>query len=305
MFDFLTEEPEKTADLPLDPLRAGCGQLEMSLVAGRTEITRSLATNPLRLLAPRRRSAAAWIYNSTYGGGLVAGDEIDLCVEIGARAVGVLGTQASTKVYRSPQQIPCRQTLRASVAGGGLLVVVPDPLTCFAQAHYEQTQSFRLEDSGSLVLVDWLTSGRRARGECWAFSRYRSQLQIFRDEKLILADALLLDPADGPLDSPFRLGRFHCLAMIALIGEQLTVVVADQLRRVAAKPVGRLAGLLDVASPVPHGMVLRVIGETTESVTQYLSQALSFLHEVLGEGSVGQKVVIEEISNAPVAARNR
>jgi urease accessory protein len=259
------------------------------LVAGRTEITRSLATNPLRLLAPRRRSAAAWVYLSTYGGGLVAGDEIDLRVHVGAGAVGVLGTQASTKVYRSPQQIPCRQTLRASIAGGGLLVVVPDPLTCFAQARYEQTQSFRLEDSGSLVLVDWLTSGRRARGECWAFSRYRSRLQVYRNGELILADALVLDPADGPLDSPFRLGRFHCLAMIALIGEQLTVVVADQLRRVAAKPVGRLAGLLDVASPVPHGMVLRVIGETTESVTQYLSQALSFLHEVLGEGLWARK----------------
>jgi urease accessory protein UreH len=114
-------------------------------------------------------------------------------------------------------------------------------------------------------------------------------LQVYRNGELILADALVLDPADGPLDSPFRLGRFHCLAMIALIGEQLTVVVADQLRRVAAKPVGRLAGLLDVASPVPHGMVLRVIGETTESVTQYLSQALSFLHEVLGEGLWARK----------------
>jgi hypothetical protein len=71
--------------------------------------------------------------------------------------------------------------------------------------------------------------------------------------------------------------------MIALIGEQLTAAVADQLRRVAAKPVGRLAGLLDVASPVPNGMVLRVIGETTESVAQYVSQALSFLNGVLGE----------------------
>jgi len=234
-------------------------------------------------LTPRRRGAAAWIYAGTYGGGLVAGDEIELQVQIGLRAIGILGTQASTKVYRSPNQVPCRQTLQASVADGGLLVLAPDPLTCFAQAHYEQLQSIRLQDSGSLVLVDWLTSGRRARGECWAFSRYHSQLRIYRNDELIMADALLLDPADGPLDSPFRLGRFHCLAMIALIGEQLTAAIQAQLARVSAKPVQASARLLDVASPVPHGMVLRVIGETTESVSRYLSQALSFLNESLGE----------------------
>lgn len=207
----------------------------------------------------------------------------------GRRAIGVLGTQASTKIYRCPGQVACRQTLWASVADGGLLVVAPDPLTCFAQARYEQSQSIRLQGSGSLVLVDWLTSGRRARGEIWAFSRFRSRLQVFRNEELIVADALLLDPADGPLDAPFRLGRFHCLAMIVLIGDQLSAAVADQLARIAAKPIQPGAGLVDVASPVPHGMVLHVIGETTELVARYLNQALAFLNEFLGEGPWARK----------------
>jgi urease accessory protein len=232
---------------------------------------------------PRRRGAAASVYVSTYGGGLVAGDEIDLQVRIGKWATALLGTQAATKVFRSPGQIPCRQNLRGSVADGGLLVLAPDPVTCFAEACYEQFQCIRLTGSGSLVLVDWLTSGRRARGECWAFSRYRSRLQVYHNGELILADALLLDPADGPLDSPFRLGRFHCLAMIVLIGEQLAAAVEDQLGRIAAKPVQVRARLIDTASRVPHGIVLRVIGETTESVAQYLSQALAFLKGVLGE----------------------
>jgi urease accessory protein len=266
-----------------DPRRAGRGSVELSLVAGKTAATRSIATNPLKLLIPRRRTAAAWVYAGTYGGGLVAGDEIDFCVQIGAGATGVLGTQASTKVFRSPGEISCRQTLRAGVADGGLLVVTPDPLTCFAQARYEQSQTVRLQGSGSLVLVDWLTSGRRARGECWAFSRYCSRLEIYRDDELLVADALLLDPADGPLDSPFRLGRFHCLALIVLIGEQLKAAVEEQLACIAAKPVQPRARLLDVASPVPQGAVLRVIGETTESVAQYVSQALGFLDAFLGE----------------------
>ncbi len=89
------------------------GLLELSLVAGRTAATRSFATSPLKLLIPRRRTAAAWVYAGTYGGGLVAGDEIDLDVRIGPKALGVLGTQASTKVYRSPRP----DSLPANVEG--------------------------------------------------------------------------------------------------------------------------------------------------------------------------------------------
>ncbi len=290
MFDFAPEEPDEKTEISAGPQPAGRGILELTRVAGRTEVTRSFATSPLRFLAPRRRDAAAcWVYLSTYGGGLVAGDEIDLQVRVGRGAKGVLGTQASTKVYRSPGRLPCRQKLRAAVEDGGLLVVSPDPLTCFAEADYEQSQSIRLKGSGSLVLVDWITSGRRARGESWAFSRYRSRLHVYRDDELIMADALLLDPADGPLQSPFRLGRFHCLAMVVLIGERLTAAIEDRLGSIAAKPVEPQARLVDVASPLSGGMVMRVVGETTELVSRYLVHALSFLNELVGDNSWARK----------------
>ena len=77
--------------------------------------------------------------------------------------------------------------------------------------------------------------------------------------------------------------------MIVLIGEPLAAAVADLLARVAAKPVQARSPLVDVASPLRHGMVLRVIGETTEMVSRYLAQALSFLNEFLGEGPWARK----------------
>ena len=286
---FAPEDQDDDSNPPLRDRSAGKGILELSFVAGRTEVTRSYAASPLRFLVPRRRGKPAWVYIGTYGGGLVAGDEIDVRLRVGRQAIGVVGTQASTKVYRSPCHTPCRQTLRASVADGGLLVLSPDPLTCFSDARYEQAQSIRLQGSGSLALVDWLTSGRRARGESWAMSRYCSRLEVFRDGELILADALRLDPEDGPLDSPFRLGRFHCLATIVLIGEQLTAAIADLLGRVAAKTVQGQSPLVDMASPISHGMVMRVIGETTEMVARYLADALSFLSGLLGEGPWARK----------------
>ncbi|CAN0333704.1 unnamed protein product, partial [Ectocarpus sp. 8 AP-2014] len=41
-----------------------------------------------------------------------------------------------------------------------------------------QHQRFLLEHDSSLVLVDWLTSGRMSRGEGWAFNRLESRNEV-------------------------------------------------------------------------------------------------------------------------------
>lgn len=267
----------------------GRGVLELSFIAGRTNVTRARATSPLKLLAPRRRGPAAWVYTSTYGGGLVAGDEIDIDIRVGPKAICVIGTQSSTKVYRNPTGLPSRQMVRATVAEGATLVLAPDPVTCFAGATYEQQQRFYLHPGGALVMIDWLTSGRRARGERWAFSRYRSRLDVYFGQEHLLADALLLHPGDGPLESPYRLGRFNCLALVVLLGEPLAEASRLLVEHVSGQPLGRGSPIIDAASPIRHGAVLRILGETAEQVGRRLKDKLCFVSEFLGESPWARK----------------
>src|SRR5262249_30292242 len=79
---------------------------------------------------------------------------------------GSLGTEASTKVSRG-RGGACRQALSARVAEDGVLVMVPDPVACFAGARYEQAVRIELAASATLVSVDAFTAGRSARGERW------------------------------------------------------------------------------------------------------------------------------------------
>src|SRR5947209_13174222 len=51
--------------------RPGRGLVEFSRVAGRTTVTRARSASPLKLLCPRVRGPSAWVFASTYGGGLV------------------------------------------------------------------------------------------------------------------------------------------------------------------------------------------------------------------------------------------
>src|SRR5262245_13535398 len=100
---------------PAGPLQTpGGGAIAAIRDGRRTVVSRAYASSPLKLLMPRNHGHAAWVYTSTYGGGLVDGDDIALRVDVDAGATLFLSTQASTKVYRSPRGT--RTSLSARVA---------------------------------------------------------------------------------------------------------------------------------------------------------------------------------------------
>ena len=265
---------------------AGAGFVELREVGGATAVVRRLARSPLKLLTPRGPGAAAHVVTSTYGGGLLPGDDVRLDVVAGPVTRAVLGTQASTKVYRSEGGARARQSLHARVGAGALLAVTPDPVTCFAGARYEQRQRFDLDRDAALLLVDWLTAGRAACGERWAMRRYHADTRVFVDGRCVAHDALALDPDDGPIDAPHRAGRFDCFATVIVAGAGLDGAAKDAVRRVNALPLRRRAELLASGGPLPSGFpgaVLRAAGGSAEVVGRFVRRSLAAAWDALGE----------------------
>ncbi|KAI8323661.1 UreD-domain-containing protein, partial [Martensiomyces pterosporus] len=180
----------------------GEGKVDCQLIAGRVQQTLSSAY-PLKLMSPQAVPNAdpsqgtselqpAVCYILSYGGGIVHGDQIHVDVRAGTGCALMLLTQGSTKVYRHRAGRPpsclkntrmnenldinqTYQTLLVDVEPRALVCLLPDPVTCFKGALYNQRQAVRLHDTtSSLVLLDWMTSGRMSRGERWAFEKYLS-----------------------------------------------------------------------------------------------------------------------------------
>jgi len=254
------------------PHRDGDGRLAVARVGARSVVTAARAHSPLRLLTPRNHGDAAWVYVATFGGGLVDGDRIALEIDVGDGATLLLGTQASTKVYRSPRG--CAQTLRARVGAGGLLVSVPDPVTCFAGARYRQEIDVGLDAGASALVIEGLTSGRAARGERWAFASYRARLRVGP-----IHDGLWLDPAHGPLVE--RMGRFDALATIVVVGPRLEALARALLDDVPT-PSPR-ADLVIAASPIAGGAIVRIAGNTVETVGNAVRRRCGALSALLGD----------------------
>jgi len=273
----------------IEPIAAGRGGLEINSVSGQSAVTAAWASSPLKILIPRPRGKSVWAYLSSFGGGLVAGDETRLDLRLAAGTRTFISTQASTKVYRNPLRRPCSHRLTATLGEGSLLVLAPDPVQAFSGSSYAQRQSFHLQPGASLVLVDWFTSGRAARGERWAFDRFLSRNEIHLGGERVLVDSLLLDPADGPLADSHRLGRFNCVALVVLMGPALREASTRLLADIAEQPVTRRAPLVCSASAIREGVILRIAGEQVEDVGREIHRHLVILSELLGDNPLARK----------------
>jgi urease accessory protein len=258
----------------------GSGRLVVERVHGESAATACASSTPLRLFAPRARGASVWIVAASHGGGLVAGDAVDLDVTVARGAAAALGTQAETKVYRSTGA-PARQRVHARVEAGGVLAMLPEPLCPYAGARYDGAQRFDLALGASLVVVEAVTAGRAARGERWAFAAHQTRTEVAVAGRLVVADALRLVAGEGPPLAD-RLPGLELLATAVVLGPAFEDGAGAALDAIGALPARGDAGVLAAASPLPGGALLRFAARSVEAGLAAIREHLAFARGPLG-----------------------
>ncbi|MDB4943827.1 MAG: Urease accessory protein UreD [Labilithrix sp.] len=256
------------------PSGHGRGTIVASAAHGATTLERLTAASPLRFLRPTLPgSRAADVCLVTLGGGLMDGDVLDLDLTVGPGATLLVFTQSSTKVFRGRS----RQTIRADVHG--TLVLLPDPVACFADADFTQRVDVALHGEGSAVLLDGFTSGRPAYGERWSAARIALTTTVTRNGVLAVRDALVLDRADGPL-AP-RLDAFEAFATLIAIGPRVAPVRAGVL---AASPL--TAALVAAPSAIAGQADAAIVRIAATRPMNALAEARGRLRDLLAIGVV-------------------
>jgi urease accessory protein len=180
------------------------------------------------------------------------------------------------------------------IAPDSAVFLLPDPVTCFRSASYNQIQTFRLSgENASVVLLDWVTSGRKSLGEDWVFSRYYSVNEVWVDGKKIAKDVLLLEDSiqdTQPLPQrrlSDRLAPYSCYATLILYGPLVQNVICDinaAYETISVFKMNTPSDLIWSVSAISDekGCVVRVAGKDTELVKLWLGNALKRLEDVMG-----------------------
>jgi urease accessory protein len=205
----------------------------------------------------------------------------------------VLSRASSTLVNHSTSAFATSQTLRLTLKADAALYLLPDPVTCFEDAMYNQIQHFQLEETSSLIILDWVTSGRRSRGEDWAFSRYYSVNEIIVGSTRIAKDIMLLEGESGAQSIAHhrklseKLAPYACYGTLILYGPSVQRVIEDlqaQYKAIVVFKRHSPDNLIWSLSPLSgKGVVVRIAGQETESVKHWLRTSLGILRDLVGE----------------------
>ena len=302
--------------LPKSPFAAssaspGVGDIKLSLLPPEHQVLTSLTYQyPLKLIAPDPHYAdedkhVTVVFMLTYGGGLVGGDKINLKVELEEHTRLVLVTQGSTKLFKSPSRaVVSRQTLDVKIGSGAALCYLPEPTQPFTGSVYEQRQTFYVEPDGSssLLMLDWVSEGRPARGESWTLWGWkgRNEVRAFDPKsrgRLLLRDVVMLTDDNlggvGLVEKTDEMGVFGTLI---IYGSQFKDLGQFFVQQFVKQP--RIGGKNWSVDDEPKSHAAR-IDEAAVSLQQLTEQRDGLLWTVASvRGSVLVKFGAKEVDSA-------
>ncbi|KAK2178005.1 hypothetical protein NP493_566g00023 [Ridgeia piscesae] len=251
-------------------------------------------TYPLKLLCPSLASSSncQWLYPITFGGGLVEGDVITLEVEAGPGSCVLVTTQSSTKVFHCLEEKETTQHFVLHLGRRSLMAVLPDPIVCFKDARYKQTQHVNMTTNSNLLLLDWLTAGRMARGELWDFTSYASVNNVTVDGETVFRDAIRL--SDSPsVSKKTAMVDFQVIGMFLVLGPLLEDYSQALIKSLGASQSynsrcdrSQLVGVsplqFHVSGAQVKGCVVRLATHSTSQAFHKLQEILEPLFPTLG-----------------------
>ena len=145
----------------------------------RTILTASRCSTPWHFFPPAYLDDSGCAVTSLVNpsGGFVAGDHLSIHAALEEGAHVVMTTPSANRVYRSLGE-DSRQSVTLSVSPGAVIEWFPEVTIPFAGSRFVQTMAVTLAKGATALIWDSLASGRVARGERWAFTSLRNEIDL-------------------------------------------------------------------------------------------------------------------------------
>ena len=119
--------------------------------------------------------------------GILEGDSLTSDIAVERDAALLVTTPSASRLFKMKDgSAECRQHF--TVAKGGWLEVLPEPLVPHRGCRYRQATTVAVARGGGLFYVDLLMAGRIAHGEAWSWEKLCLETNVQLDGELILRE---------------------------------------------------------------------------------------------------------------------
>ena len=152
---------------------------------GRTVLAHQSFRAPFHLSKPYWDGHALLVQVVNPTAGVLEGDRLTSDIAVDGGASLLVTTPSATRVFTMADGEGVSEQ-RFSVARGGWLEFIPEPLVPHCGSRYRQQTEVSVEPDGELIFADVLMPGRIARGESWSWARLSLELTVRVGGELIL-----------------------------------------------------------------------------------------------------------------------
>lgn len=268
--------------------------------SGQTVCQHQYTTYPLRLSSLFRLEGAncdhgvwaasnrAYFYLINTSPGLLAGDKLNLSLQLGRNSHLYFTDQAATKVHSMPE-IGTKATVNYQIVvdQDANLEFVPEPIILYQDSVLSQQTVIRLHPTATLFISEIVLPGRLARQEYYQFNYYFNRLQVTDLEgNLLFTDAMHLLGKDNPFK------HNQLFSTLPIIGNAIAVVPEVDLQLLTTKLEEynlKFDQQLEVATtilPNCNGILIRAMANKTMSLKSYFNYALNCIRSLTAQANL-------------------
>ena len=282
-------------------LSLGCNSARQTILQQRY-MAYPLSVSPLfrreESAADRTPSKRAYLYRMNTSPGLLAGDALEVSMQLEAGSQLYLADQSALKVHQMTEK-DTYSTVRYDVklSKNAMLEFLPEPLILFEDAALEQTTEIVLDEEAGVCWGEIVLPGRLARGEKYQFRRYLTKTLVRSvDGKLWFAETMNLVGKGNLLVHSPLFASASVLGTLVLILPR-SIAASQALKTLSDRIDGMSTSSLDLASsvlPNDRGLFVRAMSETTREMTAGFKVALNEVRSLQGQNPLPYGLWVEK-----------
>jgi urease accessory protein len=239
-----------------------------------------------------QESGILLVHLHNVSGGVLAGDRLQLRIDVAAGAAAQITTTGATRLYRHRAGAEdSEQRVQITVGEDALFEYLPDPVIPYAGSRHVQFTEIRMAPRSALFWWEILAPGRQAAGEQFAFERLRIDNHVVTGTRSALRENFVLDPARRPLTAAARMHEYTWTASLCICQEGRTAAtwraLEDELNALAAQRTRQGQSIWGASTLAWDGVVVR--GLATSG--RFLQPTLTEFWRVARRSVTGEEAV--------------
>lgn len=194
--------------------------------------------------------------------GILDGDEFRLKIELEENCSLQLHTQSYQRFFTMKQS--ASQQMELHLQKKAAVCFIPHPAVPHELSNFTARNKIFLADNCSLIFGEVLTCGRKLNGEVFLLSKYHTVTEIYLNNKLVIKENLLIQPAAIDVNAIGQLQGYTHQASLIYLDENADIKKRmEMVKEILSLQKDISMGI--TTAPV-NGLIVRLLGQKAEQL---------------------------------------